>query len=365
MLKIEKSLTSEQIGWFKEFGALFHSFFFIQDAEVSLEKRNCDWWSSRGWNEPPERVYLASSSNRKRLILSLLLMILKDPKHEFFRSGALADPLGFFELIQAAFHNGNGDSQDESYLGTLFGVEVHALPQSGETHEPAATQVSEARAKAEDGLRQVRDRSVQARPPFSSAGDSKVGETLVISLDTLAYLLDGAGSTKRVGKPSGDPAYQANLPVGEAVEKYLEHYFPGEVTMIGVTVAALTSLNPNLSSLAATAFWSRVRAGGMSGVDTSRFDPEAAAGGLPQLFAFAHDQSYLDESSLARMWSELEREAGLSRAAHSDLEKLLALFVSIGVPICVILGLLTQAGRGDQGFSLGTSDLEVVALSTK
>jgi hypothetical protein len=107
------------------------------------------FWQGMSEDHIPEKIVVATGSYRKIFLFALQFLLLnREQTPDFFNKWG-EDPLVMLAALKKAFSNGNGESQQEMYIGELFGVPMFAQPTKGEKNQAGLTQYQEARNKAQ------------------------------------------------------------------------------------------------------------------------------------------------------------------------------------------------------------------------
>ncbi len=326
--------------------------------KAQLSDVDLAWWKKQGYENPPEKIYFATGSERKRAAIALQLYLLNHAESDV--AGAVAgvddqlsaqeQPLPFnnlqdteqiFQAFKAAFHNGNESTSDTEYLGTLHGVEVWGMSQNGR-EKPGDGVVVSAVNKAQQLADQISDRQdeIQGRSP-----------ALIIGADSESMNL-GMNFFKNMGKAIG--TFETPEAIRDAVTKYVMKDLQDILETCNLTAVAV-SLNVAESPILAVRWAALVQRldtlindSKISelieyGITNSIFDPNAAGWALFQVLWWHRKQEYRVVAPGA------EALRGEVVESSENFEKIKLLCEVMGAPLYLIIAAIAAGGKpGEQ-----------------
>lgn len=309
----------------------------------------------QNFDDAPEEIVIATQSYRKIALLILQFLYLNGEDLPGFYEKTEGNILQLLANLKLAFHNGNGESQEEVYVGELFGKRIYAQPTKGEKHTTGLTQRDEAYNKAVWLAEHPYERGVQDSQSESDADrldtQNDRARRWYIGLDTLDSIWvqsdGGEVPLERMPKPSSWPGFPADwLQNPDAYRAFKERAitarFIDGARLEGVTVGVMVDEQGHevaigYSSISTTIDHKRLR----EVIDL--FDPNAAAFGILQLL--------IDFDEIDRFDGSVEVMALTYPERLSEQEKIAGLFALaqiMGAPAWLVIELVASA-RNEQG----------------
>lgn len=291
----------------------------------------------RQFDDAPEKIVIATESYRKITLLILQFLYLNGEDLPGFYKETEGNLLQLLANLKRAFHNGNGESKDEVYIGELFGKRIFAQPTQGERHTPGLTQRDEAYNKA----------AWLAEHPFEPATDPEQKErTWYIGLDTLDTIwVEKEGievPLERLPKPSAWPGFPEDWRENPAAyqqfkEQAIQERFLDGARLEGTTAGVMVDESGRevaigYSSISTTIEQERLR----EVIDL--FDPNAAAFGILQLLIDFDkvDQFDSDEEVMFATYPEKIND-------QEQIAGLFALAQIMGAPAWLVIELIAYS----------------------
>lgn len=294
------------------------------------------YWENLNLGQIPDKIVIATSSYRKVVLFTLQFLALNEEAMPPFFEEFGGDPLLFLKKIKEAFHNGNGESKEELYVGELFGVPIYAQPTEGEKHDVELTQRDEALNKA----------LWLAQNPLNGENNANTWYVGVDALDTIwRQSEDGhMEALARLPKPSSWPDFPKNYK--EDPDEYFRfklntifNRFPPGGILEGVTAGVIVDGNLNERSVGYTSVSTQIDLVRLVEV-IDQFDPQASAFGVLQLMVDLESESFGDDSDkvLEQYFPNLPPE-------KRKLAGFFLLAQIMGAPALMVLELVAAAGR--------------------
>lgn len=316
------------------------------------------------FDDTPDKFVIATESYRKIALLVLQFLYLNGEELPAFYKETEGNIPRLLANLKRAFHNGNGESNDEVYIGELFGKRIYAQPTKGEKHIPGLTQHDEAYNKAAWLAKHQFENSAQADQlevdmPTTERSSER---TWYIGLDTLGYLheeLARGGQPEVLSKPSSWADFPQDWRDNPDAyrgfkERAIAERFLDGARLEGVTAGVMVDeqgqeVAIGYSSISTTIDHARLR----EVIDD--FDPNAAAFGILQLLLdFDEVRSFDgDEEVMALTYpeklTEQERIAGL-----------FALAQIMGAPAWLVIELIASARQEKVTQSVGNEEVLII-----
>lgn len=295
------------------------------------------FWKELKLDRIPDKIVIATSSYRKVVFFTLQFLALNEEAMPPFFAQYGRDPLVFLQMIKAAFHNGNGESKQELYVGELFGVPIYAQPTEGEKHEAGLDQRDEAYNKA----------AWLAAHPHDGQPNANTWYVGVDALDTIWVPNPETGQLRALGRLP-KPSSWANFPgdYQENPDAYLEfklqtirERFLQDAILEGVTAGVIVDSDRNERAVGFTSVSTRIDQERLRAV-VDQFDPNASAFGVLQLLVDFESESFGDDGDavLAQFFPELPPE-------KRQLAGFFLLAQIMGAPALMVLELVASAGN--------------------
>lgn len=294
------------------------------------------FWQSLHLDQVPDRLVIATSSYRKVVLFALQFLALNEEAMPPFFEEFGDNPLVFLKKIKEAFHNGNGESKQEVYIGELFGVPIYAQPTEGEKHDVELTQRDEAYNKA----------AWLAQNPYNGEDNKNTWYVGVDALDTIWRQDEGGKMTPlaRLPKPSSWPDFPKNFKEDPdayfrfKLDTIMNRFPPGGI-LEGVTAGVIVDGDLNERSVGYTSVSTKIDV--LRLLETiDEFDHQASAFGVLQLMIDLKSESFGDDGDAV-----LEQFfPGLS----PEKRKLAGFFLLaqiMGSPALMVLELVAAAGN--------------------
>ena len=281
----------------------------------------------------PKKVVIATESYRKIALLILQFLILNQEDMPEFYQETAGNMLQLLANLKKAFHNGNGESNEEVYIGEFFGKQLFAQPTKGEKHTPGLTQQDEAFNKAE----------WLAQHPYQ---DEENEDTWYIGLDTLDaiwVMQDGVETPlPKMPKPSSWPNFPADWRENQAAYQAfktaaIDTRFPEGARLEGVTAGVLVNGRGDELAISFTSISTLIDQEKLREL-VDLFDPNAAAFGVLQLLLDFEEVTELDadQEFVTVHYPKLTKD-------QEKVARLFALAQIMGAPAWLVIDLITTA----------------------
>lgn len=297
------------------------------------------------FTDAPEKIVIATESYRKITLLILQFLYLNGEDLPGFYEETEGNLLTLLADLKRAFHNGNGESKDEVYIGELFGTRIFAQPTKGEKHAPGLTQREEAYNKAAWLAEHPYEQDGEVSDDEQVEGQVSPGAAWVIGLDTIDTIWveeDGEEvPLERLPKPSSWPGFPADWQSNpEAYQQFkqkaIDERFLDKARLEGMTAGVMVDsrgreVAVGYSSISTTIEQQRLR----EVID--QFDPNAAAFGILQLLVDFDKVDHPEGDKEVMLATYPERAHNQEQAAG-----LFALAQIMGAPAWLVIELISQ-----------------------
>jgi hypothetical protein len=166
------------------------------------------FWQDVDPADIPKVIFVATGSNRKRLMLAAQLALLDGQElPAFFDQFKEKGPLEFWNIVKNLIYNGNGATDEEETIGWVGGVRVVALPNNGEQNMPGFSMADEALHKT----RQLKAEIKAGKYVLPGLSEEDIAKSVVVGLDTLGRVVSQRANKKYVGDKKEVAGYKSQL----------------------------------------------------------------------------------------------------------------------------------------------------------